>query len=370
MKILATADWHLGKKLFAYDLLANQLKMGAQIRAIARKHHVDALVIAGDVYDRANSSSEAVAAFQTLMHQINLTDHIPVLVISGNHDSATKLGSFDAWTNAHQLYFQTQLAASITPLEFADTQIFLLPYFTSADFKVAFPEVTAPTPTAQAQYVVEQMQQKFAPQKKHVVVAHLNAIAAAGSIGTADGIDRAVFAPFDFVVLGHVHNPLSLGTAKPTEFYCGSPLKMSEHDAQQTKMVRLIDTEANTVTPIALKQPQEFCSVSGTLEQLSQKVAADPTLAQKFAIVTITAGGSVPNLAERIRQLFPYVLKIKYDTRAQQAALAHQITAVKQAAPLEVMLAHFRAQTGCEPTDVQVKLLKKALKAATEEENE
>lgn len=129
MKFLHTADWHIGKKLHGFDLLAEQREAFKQILAIAKEEQVDAVVIAGDLYDRSVPAVEAVEIFNEMMIQMNLKEHFPVLAISGNHDSSTRLETGGPWFNQTQFHLNTRLEQAFQPIEIDNTQFYLLPYF-------------------------------------------------------------------------------------------------------------------------------------------------------------------------------------------------------------------------------------------------
>ena len=130
MRFMHTADWHIGKRLNSFDLLADQQAVFTEIRQIAQEEQVDAVVIAGDVYDRALANEESVHAVNEMIQTLNLTDGLPLLVISGNHDSPVRLGTGSPWFKATQYYLHTTLAQAIDePIVLGDTQFFLLPFW-------------------------------------------------------------------------------------------------------------------------------------------------------------------------------------------------------------------------------------------------
>ena len=129
MKFLHTADWHIGKKLHNFDLNYEEDDAFKQIERIAEEEKVDAIIIAGDLYDRSLPSEEAVKSVNEKLKRLNLVDKYPLLVISGNHDSATRLNTGSEWFKATNLFLNTKISGAFEPVEIEDTQFFLLPYF-------------------------------------------------------------------------------------------------------------------------------------------------------------------------------------------------------------------------------------------------
>jgi exonuclease SbcD len=140
MKLLHTADWHIGRTLNGYSLLDEQKYAFKQILQIAKDEKVDGIVIAGDIYDRAVPSPEAVTALNEMFKEINLENHLPIYAISGNHDSATRLNYGREWMQNTSFYLNTFLKEAFTPIETDDAQIFMLPFFDPLDARVYYQE--------------------------------------------------------------------------------------------------------------------------------------------------------------------------------------------------------------------------------------
>ena len=140
VRFLHTADWHIGKKLHGSDLLNDQKESINQIIEIAEKEKVEAIVIAGDLYDRAVPAVEAVELLNQKLIEINLEKKFPLLAISGNHDSASRLATGQPWYRLKNFQLHTKMTQAFEPIEFVDTQFFLLPYFEPMDASFYFQE--------------------------------------------------------------------------------------------------------------------------------------------------------------------------------------------------------------------------------------
>lgn len=130
MKLLHTADWHIGRTLNGYSLLDEQEAAFKQILTIALAEKVDGIVIAGDIYDRAVPSTDAVTSLDHMLQAINIEHHLPIYAIAGNHDGAKRLNYGREWLAYNNFHINTLLAEAFTPIETPTAQIFMLPFLT------------------------------------------------------------------------------------------------------------------------------------------------------------------------------------------------------------------------------------------------
>lgn len=256
MKFLHTADWHIGKELGAYSLLAQQTAAFNEIMQIARDEKVDAILLAGDLYDRAIPPTTAVNALEGMLKALNLTSELPIFAVSGNHDGPARLGAGKEWREANQFYLRTELAEAFEPIEFGNTQIFMLPFLDPLDARIYY-EIENDSGEVRTindvmTRVVTDMKNEFTPGMQHVLVSHYYVTGSrnedytltsetTSSVGGLKGIDVNVFNDFDYVALGHLH----LKQASPSENvqYSGSPIKFNTKEAQSEKGVFIVDID-------------------------------------------------------------------------------------------------------------------------------
>ncbi len=172
MRILHTADWHIGRTLAGFDLLPVQQRSFAALRQVAHDEHVDGVIIAGDLYDRGLAAESAVNTVNSMLRTLNREDGLPLLVISGNHDSAPRLATGSEWFSSTKFYLHTRLAEAFEPVTLGDTQFFLLPYFEPAMARAYFEDDNLTNIAAAMAPVIDRMVAQFAPDKRHVLVAH------------------------------------------------------------------------------------------------------------------------------------------------------------------------------------------------------
>lgn len=321
MRILHTADWHIGKTLAGYDLLDVQKRSFEQLRQVARDENVDAMIIAGDVYDRALANEPVVATVNSMLRTLNLDDQLPLLVIAGNHDSAERLATGRDWYTETHLHLNTHLPEAFTPVTLGDTQFFLLPYFEPREAQVYFddPELTNVTVAMRA--VVGKMQTQFADDKHHVLVAHFFAAGSSHSesetkvnVGGLDAVPLDLLHVFDYVALGHLHNRKACDS--PTVQYAGALLKYDVGEAKQKKGCYILDTETMTRKFVEIKQQPDFQHVTASFADIMS--AAVPNLdAANYVHFTLTDTEVIPDLMNRLRSQYPLCVGVDRKTRVQ-----------------------------------------------------
>lgn len=309
MRFLHTADWHIGKQLHDYPLVTEQWDAFAQLVKIAQAQHVDAIVIAGDVYDRSMPSAQAVTMVNQMMRRLNLDLGYPLLVISGNHDSAERLGVGRSWFKDQHFYLNTQLSQAFTPVMIKDTQFFLLPYFTPHDARQYFHDDTLKTMAQAMQRIVAQMQAQFVDGAHHVLVSHFfasgstrTAAETALEVGGLAAVPLDIMDCFDYVALGHLHNYQALHY--PRMRYSGSLLKFSVAEAPQQKGVWIVDTDPMQMHFEPLQPLNDIKVLTGSFAELTTQPPVLPNDA--FVDIELTDQQPIPDLMNRLRQTFPH----------------------------------------------------------------
>ena len=242
MKLLHLSDLHLGKRLNEFSLLEDQAYILDRILEIAVREAPDAVLIAGDVYDRAVPAAEAVALLDRFLVALARAG-LPVLMISGNHDSPERLSFAARLMEKERIHIAPVYDGAVTPVTLEDrygpVDVYLLPFLKPAHVRRCFPEETIETYTDAVACAISHLD--LDPGRRNVLVTHQFVSGAATceseerSIGGSDDVDAAVFASFDYVALGHLHAPQDVGS--PRIRYCGTPLKYSFSEAGHRKSV-------------------------------------------------------------------------------------------------------------------------------------
>lgn len=375
MRFLHTADWHIGRKLQGYDLLTEQRDAYRQIKAIAKTEKVDAIVIAGDLYDRALASEDAVTALDDMLVDLNRHEHFPLLAISGNHDSAVRLGQGSDWFKSTAFYLNTRLADAFTPVVMAGTQFFLLPYFEPFAARQYFEDDSLKTVAQAMKKVVDKMVAAFDPEMKHVLVAHFFA---AGSthvdsetgvqVGGLNAVPVDLLRDFDYVALGHLHRKEAL-QSEPTIKYSGSPLKFSTSESQDTKGVWIVDTATDpvTVTFKPLKPLHNLVVLQASFEELMNPKKAFPVTPDDFVAIELTDTAPIANVMQRLKTRFSKVTELHRINQIDVAPKTLDIDQVQQD-PLTLLRDFFETVAQHPLTDQQETWAKQAYQRAKKEE--
>ena len=321
MRLLHTADWYLGKTLMNRSLIEDQKFILDEMLKLADDEKPNALVIAGDVYDRADPSTDAVELFDEILFKLT-EKKIPVLCIAGNHDSAARL-SFGKRLFAGKKFFITaknNLQPETIALldEFGEVYFSLIPYFEPIEIRNEFFGENSERMTFNAanKFFIELARKKIPQGKRSVAIAHVFIDGGEESdserkiVGTAGKVGTEIFNGYDYAALGHLHRPQKISDKIR---YSGSPLKYSAKESTHVKGVTLVELDAQgfvTAENIALKPMHDLIEVSGTLAEFQAQEPCDA-----YAYVTLTDKTFVYDAAQKLRDVFPNLMAAKNQSR-------------------------------------------------------
>jgi exonuclease SbcD len=318
MRLLHTSDWHLGRTFHGQNLLADQEAVLTALADLAIDHRVDAVLISGDLYDRAVPSPDAVQAASRILSRIGAAG-VTVVAIAGNHDSAPRLGAFTDFLAAGGLHLGTTADAVGRPVVLGDPHGDVVVYpvpFLEPDLVRARWDL--PAGSGHQQVLARAMARVRAdlaarpPGTRSIVLAHAFVVGglAAGSersiaVGGVEAVSADVFGGIDYVALGHLHRSQVVGERIR---YSGSPLPYSFSEAAQSKGVWLVDLDADgrvEATRLALPQIRRMVSVRGRLAEI---LDTDPDLADAYLSVELTDEVRPVDPMRRLREIFPNTL--------------------------------------------------------------
>lgn len=329
MRFLHTADWHIGKIVHEQSMLADQAYILEQLIEQVEEYEVDAVLMAGDLYDRSLPPKEAVSLVnQTLSRLINELE-VPVFIIAGNHDSNERIEYLSGVAEAKQLYMEGTLKAHTRKVSLKEADIYMMPYADHVLIRQALdqPEIRTIEEAVAAQ--VEQIisSDEFDRSRINMVMFHGYVISGSRtsleesdserplSIGTAEWIDQSIFDAFDYVALGHLHKGQKVGSNRIR--YSGSPLKYSKSEAAHQKKSFIIDIDHDSleVTPVPLIPKRDMRIVRGAFDDLMQQDWSDD-----YIFIELTDDMFIQDAMSRLRGQFPQVLGLEYvNLRADQS---------------------------------------------------
>jgi DNA repair protein SbcD/Mre11 len=347
MRFLHTADWHLGRILGQHSLLEDQAHVLRQFIELAVDLKPEAIVIAGDLYDRAFPPADAVSLLDETFHELASRCGVPILAIGGNHDSQQRL-DFGARLLRHQGLHLFGSVESAGTLAVGDTTFVALPFAEPASVRSAFPEYKGQDHHSALAFLLE----RFRPGGQAVAIAH--AFVAGGveseserSLGTAGQVGVGAFAGYTYGALGHLHQPQTLGVAR----YSGSLLKYSTSEARQRKSVTLVEL-GRGVEEFVLSPRHDLRCVEASFDELMRAPRSED-----YLFFTLTDHGLIPDVARRLQDRYPHFLGLTL----RQTELAGDALHLPAATP-EAMFASFWQYVQNEvPTEANEAILAKLL---------
>lgn len=391
MRILHTSDWHLGRSFHGSSLLAEQEAALNRIVELAGEASVDAVLIAGDIYDRAIPPSEAVELFNHTLARLR-DSGAAVVAIAGNHDSPVRVSVYDPLLSAFGVTIRGELRRAdepvlVTPrLGGSPVAIYPLPYLEpSVDgpellrlAEAEAPEASAPPGRLRQEEVtrlaLERIHRDRLQRRDHrsVLVAHAFVAGGEGceserelTVGNADRVSVQAFAGFDYVALGHLHGSQQLDG--PRLAYSGTPLAYSFSEQNHTKSVRIVELDAGgqpTVEIVPLGVGRSLCTIEGGIEELLRDARFEAAAACRVRVILTDEQLPLQAMA-RLRGRFPHVAELRHRPPEVSIATAgERHTQVREArSPLALASAFFADQQGREASEAEVALLREALQA-------
>ena len=365
VKFLHTADWHIGRKLQGKDLLENQQYVMNNLISKIDETKPDFLIIAGDLYDRSVPSKEATTLLQELLVKINIECNIPIFAISGNHDSRERLAIGEAWFSKHKFYLHTRLDQSFDKITFEDTDIYLLPYFEPFEAREYFEDATLTTHNSATKRVIDEIYKNIDMSKTNILVAHT--FVSGGletdsereiSVGTVENVAVEIFEKFDYVALGHLHNPNAIKEERIK--YSGSPMAYSFSEATQTKGMRLVELSKEIFTEefISLEQNRKLHNISTTYEEVFTKVFQQNfDCKNDYFSMELSGMEGVTDPLPRIKEYYPNTLILKQKRNNNSDSEIKFDKEMLTKSPLELIEGFYNEQTGSELTVGQKRVL-------------
>ncbi|MFF5972988.1 exonuclease SbcCD subunit D [Streptomyces sp. NPDC012769] len=362
MRLLHTSDWHLGRSFHRVALLGAQAAFLDHLVATVREHQVDAVLVAGDVYDRAVPPLAAVELFDTALHRL-ADAGVPTVMISGNHDSARRLGVAAGLIERAGIHLRTDPAGVGTPVVLADAHgdvaLYGLPYLEPALVRERFGAEKAGHEAVLAA-AMDRVRADLATRPdgtRSVVLAH--AFVAGGeasdserdiTVGGVAAVPAGVFDGVDYVALGHLHGSQTL---TPRVRYSGSPLAYSFSEADHRKTMWLIelgpDGAIDTAERIDCPVPRPLARIRGRLDDL----LADPALTRhedSWVEATLTDPARPADPMARLTERFPHTLNLVFEPeRTDDDPLVSYATRLRDRSDQQIaedFVAHVRGGTG------------------------
>lgn len=420
MKFIHLADLHIGKRVNAFPMLEDQRYILKQLLTILREDQPDGgVILAGDIYDKAIPSAEAVELFDEFLTQLAALK-LRVFIIAGNHDSPERIAFgnrlmdrsgiylspvYDGHVkritcpdtissvpqsadNAADLQAGTRPAASTSAAASAigtpPVDVYLLPFLKPANVRRFYPEETIESYTDAMRVAIAHMD--IDPTHRNLLVTHQFVTGASRSdsedisVGGTDNVDASVFAPFDYVALGHLHGPQQMGEeGGPVIRYAGTPLKYSFSEARHHKSVTVVEIgekKADGVVDVCigtreLKPLHDMREIRGSYEELTLRANYEGTATDDYIHATLTDEIEVPDAARHLQVIYPNLMKLDYDnarTRGQGSERL-ELEQLEEKSPLDLFSELFEKQNHKDMTEEQARYVQAQMEKIWEAQN-
>ena len=328
MKLMHLSDLHLGKRVNEFPMQEDQQYILLEILRIIGQEKPDGVIIAGDVYDKAVPSAEAVSLLDDFLKRLAAMKQ-KVYMIYGNHDSAERVAFGGEFFQLGGIHVSPVFSGSIEPCpladEYGEAKIWMLPFVKPVDVRHAYPEESVSDYTDAVRQVIGHM--NMDPSDRNILVAHQFVTGATRSesedvsVGGLDNVDASVFDQFDYVALGHLHGPQHIG--RETIRYCGTPIKYSFSEKDHIKSLTVVELKEKgnvEIRTIPLKPVHDMREIRGTYDELMLKKTWEGTATDDYLHVVLTDEDDVPDAMARMRTIYPNIMKIDYDNQRTQAS--------------------------------------------------
>lgn len=374
MRFFHLSDLHIGKQLHHYNLRKDQEHILSEIISYAEMLHPDAVVIAGDIYDKTVPSGEAVGIFDDFLTRMSgIRPEIPLFIIAGNHDSAQRLDYASRLLGSHHIYIAGQ--APRTPEEhlqkitlkdeYGNVNFYLLPFFKPGYVRGLNGGNIPESYTDAVRIVLER--EEIDVRERNVIVSHQfytgrdertgdtvspeTCDSEQLSVGGIDNVDISVLKRFDYAALGHLHRAQKIG--RQMIRYCGTLLKYSVSEAGQEKKLHLVELgekgEKVKVEKLPLHPLRDVRRVRGKMEDILKE--ADAKHRDDYVSVVLTDEADPYKPKEQLQKVYSHILEVRMDNARTRKKLEFDDDDIKIGNPVQVFADFYREMQGRELTD-------------------
>ena len=372
MKFVHLSDLHIGKRVNEFSMIEDQEHILEEILNIIDAESPDAVLIAGDVYDKSIPSTEAVEMLDRFLVCL-AGKKKEVFIISGNHDSPERLSFGSRLIDVSGIHIAPVYDGEIKPYTVKGVNIWPLPFIKPAHVRRFFEDEVIESYTDAMRVAIEHMPLDF--DKRNLLVTHQFVTGADRtksedvSVGGTDNVDASVFDGFDYVALGHIHRPQNCGSERIR--YCGTPLKYSFSESKDVKSVTVGELNEDgqlNIRTVPLMPLRDVVELKGSYNELMNKTYYEGTTYQKdFIHITLTDEEDIPDAVRKLRTAYPNLMKLDYDNQRTRADNSIQAAnAIENKTPLELFNDFYREQNGQDLNDEQTAFLQKIIESIWE----
>lgn len=363
MKFVHLSDLHLGKRVNGYSMIEDQKYILLKILNVIDEQKAEAVVIAGDVYDKPIPPTEAVQLFDDFLFRL-VERNLQILVISGNHDSPERIAFGSRFMDKSGVHMSQVYNGKNDLVELKDkygkVNFYMLPFVKPSNVRRFFEDEEINTYTDAVRVAVSHM--NVNKKARNVIITHQFVTGAQRSesetiaVGGTDNVDSYVFDDFDYVALGHIHGPQNVG--KNTVRYCGTPLKYSFSEISHKKSVTVVEMKEKgnvKVSTVELTPKLDMREIKGTYEELTFKKNYENTNTEDYLHIILTDEEDVADAVAKLICVYPNLMKLDYDnTRTRNSLALTQAEETEKKTDTELLSEFFEKQNGKPLSDEQL----------------
>lgn len=330
MKILHTADWHLGKIVNDFSMLDDQTHYLTKLIETLKEKDIDAIIMAGDLYDRSLPPKEAVTLANRTLTRMVKELGVPVFVIAGNHDSNERIEYAAELLADSRLYIEGTLKTAIRKVSFQGTNFYLLPFANHVYVRETFKDDSIKNMEDAVRALLAPIKATMNPDEVNILIAHGYVIQAGNdtsepsdserplSIGTSEYVDVSLFEDFDYVALGHLHKAQKVKSDKVR--YSGSILKYSKSETPHQKQTSIVTIEKDRleIEPLRIKPLRDMRTIRSTFPELMKGQSDD------YLFFELEDTEYVLDAMNQLRCRYPQAMGLEYVSRRETESVALQ----------------------------------------------
>ncbi len=379
MRFLHLADLHIGKRVNGFSMIEDQKFVFEQVYNVIENEKIDGIIMAGDIYDKPVPSAEAVKLFDEMLTRLVSMD-LPIFVISGNHDSAERIGFGSDILSAAKVYMSRVYNGNLQKIELEDDygkiNVYLLPFIKPATVKNIYKEAEIKDYDDALAYVLNQ--EKIDETKRNVIVSHqfvtgaMRSESEEVSVGGLDNVSVEKYDAFDYVALGHIHRAQHIG--RESARYAGTLLKYSFSEENHNKSMTIVDLKEKgniEIKEIPVKPLHDLKTIKGKFSEITSEEFYKELKKEDYYRAVLTDEEDILNAIGKLKSIYPNLMSMEYDnTRTRSYSVVDNVETGEAKSPLDYFEEFFEKQNGRKMSEKQRDYLLEILGEAKEENHE
>lgn len=379
MRFLHLADLHIGKRVNGFSMIEDQKFVFEQVYNVIENEKIDGIIMAGDIYDKPVPSAEAVKLFDEMLTRL-VSINLPIFVISGNHDSAERIGFGSDILSAAKVYMSRVYNGNLQKIELEDDygkiNVYLLPFIKPATVKNIYKEAEIKDYDDALECVLSQ--EKIDETKRNVIVSHqfvtgaMRSESEEVSVGGLDNVSVENYEAFDYVALGHIHRAQQMG--RESARYAGTLLKYSFSEEKHNKSMTIVDLKEKgniEIKEIPVKPLHDLKTIKGKFSKITSEEFYKELKKEDYYRAVLTDEDDILNAIGKLKSIYPNLMSMEYDnTRTRSYSDVDNVETGEAKSPLDYFEEFFEKQNGRKMSEKQRDYLLEILGEAREESHE